>query len=98
LLHVTGTLINAGTVLVGTVVGTLLGERLPDRIREIVIDGLGLVVLVVGMDGAFSVTRAPLTELLTGSSVFVVLGSVLIGAILGELVRIEAGLNAPVNG
>jgi uncharacterized protein len=52
--HVTGTLINAGTVVAGTLVGTLLGERLPDRIREIVMDGLGLVVLAVGMDGALA--------------------------------------------
>jgi uncharacterized membrane protein YqgA involved in biofilm formation len=94
LVHVTGTLINAGTVLIGTVVGTLLGERLPDRIREIVMDGLGLVVLVVGMEGALSVTRAPLTELPRGSAVLVVLGSILIGGILGELIRIESGLNA----
>jgi uncharacterized membrane protein YqgA involved in biofilm formation len=91
---VTGTLINAGTVLIGTVVGTVLGERLPDRIREIVMDGLGLVVLVVGMDGALAVSRSPLTDLPRGSGVLIVLGSVLIGGILGELIRIESGLNA----
>jgi uncharacterized membrane protein YqgA involved in biofilm formation len=92
--HLTGTLINAGTVLVGTVAGTLLGERLPERIREIVMDGLGLVVLVVGMDGALAVSRVPLISLPGGSAVLIVLGSVLVGAILGELARIDAGLNA----
>jgi uncharacterized membrane protein YqgA involved in biofilm formation len=92
--HVTGTLINAGTVLAGTLVGTLLGERLPDRIREIVMDGLGLVVLAVGMDGALAVSREPLTTLPRGSAVLIVLGSILIGGIVGELARIEAGLNA----
>jgi uncharacterized protein len=93
-LHVTGTLINAATVLVGTVIGTLLGERLPERIREIVMDGLGLVVLVVGVDAAFEVGRPPLTALPRGSPVLIVLGSVLVGGIIGEIVRIEAGLNA----
>jgi uncharacterized membrane protein YqgA involved in biofilm formation len=92
--HVTGTLINAGTVLAGTAVGTLLGERLPERIREIVMDGLGLVVLVVGMDGALAISRSPLTELPRGSAVLIVLGSVLVGGIVGELARIEGGLNA----
>jgi uncharacterized protein len=92
--HVTGTLINAGTVLAGTIIGTLLGERLPERIRAVVMDGLGLVVLVVGMDEALAVSRPPLTGLPRGSPVLIVLGSVLVGGILGELARIETGLNA----
>ncbi|HEX2025883.1 MAG TPA: DUF554 family protein, partial [Actinomycetota bacterium] len=33
---VTGTLINVGTVLAGTIAGTLLGARLPERVRETV--------------------------------------------------------------
>jgi uncharacterized protein len=98
-LHVTGTLINAGTVLVGTAAGALLGDRLPERIRETVMDGLGLVVLVIGMDGALAVTRPPLTGLVHGAAaggvpILIALGSVLVGGIVGELVRIEAGLAA----
>ena len=45
--HVTGTLINAGTVLAGTTAGVLLGDRLPERIRETVMHALGLVTLAV---------------------------------------------------
>jgi uncharacterized membrane protein YqgA involved in biofilm formation len=98
-IHLTGTLINVGTVLAGTVVGALLGGRLPGRLRETVMDGLGLVVLVVGMDGALAATRPPLTTVVHGAAaggaaVLVVLGSVLVGGILGELARIEDGVAA----
>jgi uncharacterized protein len=89
-IHLTGTLINAGTVLAGTVIGTLLGERFPDRVRETVVFALGLVTLVVGADQALSGLHQ-LSEL-TRAGVLFVLGGVLVGGIIGELLRIEDGL------
>jgi uncharacterized membrane protein YqgA involved in biofilm formation len=96
--HLTGTFINVGTVLAGTIAGGLLGERLPERIRETVMDGLGLITLVVGVDGALAVTRVPFRELVHGPAAgavptLVVLASVLLGGIVGELIRIEDGLS-----
>jgi uncharacterized membrane protein YqgA involved in biofilm formation len=90
---VTGTLINAGTVLAGTAIGTLVGERMPERIRETVMDGLGLVTLVVGIYQGLATFRPPLTELPGESFPVVLIGSILVGGILGELVGIERGLN-----
>jgi len=97
--HVTGTLINVGTVLAGTAAGMLLGERLPERIRETVMDGLGLVVVVVGIGEATQIFKSPLTTLVHGTAagavpVLIVLGSLLIGGIAGELIGIERGLTA----
>jgi uncharacterized membrane protein YqgA involved in biofilm formation len=88
----TGTLINVGTVLAGTAIGTLLGGRLPERIRETVLHGLGLVTLVVGAAQALEAFRPPLTDLTRGA-VLIVLGSVLVGGIIGELLRIEGWLD-----
>jgi uncharacterized membrane protein YqgA involved in biofilm formation len=88
----TGTLINVATVLAGTAVGTLLGGRLPERIRETVLHGLGLVTLVVGTAQALEAFRPPLTDLTRGA-VLIVLGSVLVGGIIGELLRIEGWLD-----
>jgi uncharacterized protein len=97
--HLTGTFINVAAVLAGTVAGALLGGRLPERIRLTVMDGLGLVTIVVGVDGALAAFRAPLTELVGGAAagavpVLIVLGSVVVGGILGEVIRIESGLEA----
>jgi uncharacterized membrane protein YqgA involved in biofilm formation len=78
----TGTIINIVAVLVGGTLGTVLGARLPQRIRETVMHGLGLVVLAIGIH----------LSLKTGE-ILSVLGSVLLGGILGELLRIEDRLD-----
>lgn len=88
----TGTLINAAAVLVGTAVGTLLGGRLPDRIRETVIHGLGMFTIVLGISQGLEAFRPPLTDLTRGA-VLIVLGSLLVGGVMGEMLRIERGLD-----
>src|ERR671926_614194 len=76
----TGTFINIGTVLAGTLVGWLAGRRLPARLHDRVLAGLGLVTMVIGVDlGLAWRTTNPLY----------VLGGVLLGGIVGEALRIE---------
>jgi uncharacterized protein len=89
---VTGTFINVGTVLLGTTLGTLLGTRLPERVRETVLHSLGLVTVLVGVAQGLAAFRPPLTEVTRGA-VLVVLGSVLVGGVIGELAGIERGLD-----
>lgn len=78
-----GTIINALAVIVGGLVGSLLGGRLPARTRETVMHGLGLVTTLVGMQMA-----------LQSSNVLIVMGSVLVGGVMGEGWRIEDRLEA----
>lgn len=73
-----GSAINAGVVVAGACIGMLLGNRLPERVRLIVFQGLGLCTLAIGMQMAFKTTN-PL---------FMV-GSILIGAVIGELAALE---------
>jgi uncharacterized membrane protein YqgA involved in biofilm formation len=77
-----GTIINTVTVLVGGTLGTALGARLPERIRTTVMHGLGLVVLAIGIHLSLRTTE-----------ILIVLGSVILGGILGELLRIEDRIN-----
>ena len=79
----TGTLINVGTVLAGTLIGVLVGRRLPGGLQERVLMGLGLVTLVLGIDNALE---------WRDTSPLIVFGAVLLGGIAGELLRIERGL------
>ena len=76
-----GTLLNITTVLAGGTLGLLFGSRLPDRLHKTVIAGLGLFTLAYGVYN-FLKTQNPL----------IVLGSLLIGALLGEWWKIEEGL------
>lgn len=78
---ITGTLINVGAVVLGGLLGTVLGNRLPEKMRTTVLQGLGLITLTIG------VTMAIGTK-----NVLIPLFSILIGGILGELLRIEDAL------
>jgi uncharacterized membrane protein YqgA involved in biofilm formation len=80
---VTGTFINVGTVLLGTLLGVLIGRRLPGGIQERVLAGLGLVTLVLGIDNALE---------WDATSPLIVFGAVLLGGVVGELIGIERRL------
>lgn len=78
----TGTIINITAVLVGGMLGTFLGARLPERIRETIMHGLGLLTIVIGIQLSFQT-----------DNVLIVLGSLLVGGIGGELLHIEDYIN-----
>lgn len=78
-----GTLVNVVAVLVGTGVGVLLQGRMPERLRTTLLDGLGLIVVGVGI--------ASFLE--TANAVFPVVAIVAGGAI-GELAGVEERLEA----
>jgi uncharacterized protein len=76
----TGTFINVAAILAGTLVGVLLGERLPEGLQRRVLAGLGLVTLVIGVDLALA---------WRDTSPLYVLGGVLLGGMAGEALGIE---------
>jgi uncharacterized membrane protein YqgA involved in biofilm formation len=78
-----GTIINIITVLIGSLLGITLGGRFPERVRQTVVAGLGLFTLALGLQ-----------MFLKTQDILVVLGSLLVGALLGELWRIEDGLQS----
>jgi uncharacterized membrane protein YqgA involved in biofilm formation len=89
-----GTVVNVGTVIIGSGLGLLLGHRLPVRTRETVTDALGLVTLLIGALSARAVLSNDLAaEVGPGAPVLIVLGSLLLGGIAGSLVDIEAQLD-----
>jgi uncharacterized membrane protein YqgA involved in biofilm formation len=88
-----GTVVNVAAVLTGSGLGLLLGHRLPRRTRDTVTDALGLVTLLIGGLSALEVTSSALTSAVGPSApVLIVLGSLLIGGIIGSLLDIEARL------
>jgi uncharacterized membrane protein YqgA involved in biofilm formation len=78
-----GTAVNVVAVVAGTGVGVLLHGRLPERIRTTVLDGIGLIVVALGV--------ASFLE--TENAVFPVV-AIVAGGLAGELLRIEERLEA----
>lgn len=84
------TLVNVGAVLLGALIGVLLGNRLPVRTRDLVTDALGLVTLLIAATSALAVLSPELrAEVGRSAPMLIVLGSLLIGGIVGSLLRLE---------
>ncbi len=79
----TGTVINIITILVGGGLGLLFGARIPERLKQAVVAGMGLFTAAMGLQ-MFLKTNNPL----------IVLGSLLIGILIGEWSGIEERLQS----
>jgi uncharacterized membrane protein YqgA involved in biofilm formation len=79
----TGTLINIITILIGGSIGLFFRSRISDHVRGTVVFGIGLFTAALGFK-MFLETENPL----------VVLGSLLIGGLLGEWCDVEKGLKS----
>jgi len=77
-----GTLLNAATVLMGGLLGTTLGDRLPAPLRENVVRGIGLFLFAIGVEFAIDT-----------SILLFILGAILLGGLIGALVGVDTRLN-----
>lgn len=83
---VTGPFINASAVLVGGVLGALLSQRLPERIRTAMTSIFGLASLGIGILLVIKCANLPVMVL-----------STLVGTLLGEICNMEKGINTLVS-
>ncbi len=79
----TGTIVNAAGILAGCAVGLLLGRFIPEQLSGAITKGLALCVFFIGVDG-----------MLAGEKPLVMILSVVLGTIVGELLRLDDRLNA----
>ncbi|WHE06649.1 DUF554 domain-containing protein [Thermoanaerobacterium thermosaccharolyticum] len=77
-----GTLVNAASIVAGSIAGTLFKIGIPDRIKSTVMQAISLSVLIIGFDSA-----------LKYKNLLLVIISLAIGGIMGELLDIEKKLN-----
>lgn len=88
-----GTIINVVAILVGSALGVLIGNRLSEKTSRVVTDGLGLVVLVLGGMNVISLMDKELVAAVgVGIPLLIVIGAVLIGGIIGSVLKIEERL------
>lgn len=76
-----GTLVNTLAIIAGSLLGLLFRRGIPERINQTVIHAIALAVILIGLRGAFG-----------SSDLLVVIFSLAVGGILGELLGIEAAL------
>lgn len=77
-----GTLINAAAIIVGTLIGLMARRGISERLRDTVVQGQGLCVILIGLS----------SSLKTQDTLCVIL-CIVIGGLLGSAVDIERQLN-----
>lgn len=76
-----GTIVNALAILAGSLLGFVLKGGIPERINDTIIKGLSLCVLIIGITGAIKT-----------NNMLLVICSVAIGGLIGEIIDIDKGL------
>ena len=79
----TGTMINTAAIIAGTAVGITLKKGIPDRYKNTVMQGLSLAVIIIGLQMG-----------LKTANVLIVVLSMVLGGLTGELLNIEERLNS----
>jgi len=77
-----GTLINVGAIIIGSIIGLLIHSRLPKNIISITFQAIGLFTLFLGISMA-----------LKTNNFILMIFSIVIGSIIGEIIDIEKHLN-----
>ena len=88
-MFLTGTLLNVATVLLGTLIGVLVGSRIMDRMQSSLTTALGLFTALLGVSMGLGIFTDPAAQ--PGDDL-AVLGGVLLGVAVGELLRLHDGL------
>lgn len=89
-MFLTGTLLNVAAVLLGTLLGVLVGARMPERVRIGLTTGLGMFVAVLGIGMGLRIFSEPAQP----GDDLAVLAALLLGVAVGELVRLHDGLES----
>lgn len=90
-MFLSGTLLNAVAVLMGTTMGVLIGGRMPGRAQQTMTDGLGLFTLAIAFSMALGVFLSNDTP--SGTDL-VALAALLVGGGIGELLRLSDRVDA----
>lgn len=77
-----GTIVNGLLIIIGTLLGRLL-TRIPENMKATVMHGIGLTVIVLGLQMGFK-----------SANFLIVILSLVIGAVLGEAWKLEDKLNS----
>jgi len=89
-----GTIINVITIIGGAAIGVLIGNRMKIATRDLLTDVLGLVTLLGAGSALFPLWSSRYIDALpSGWALLVVLGSLLVGGLIGSALNLEDRLD-----
>lgn len=84
-----GTIVNTAAIIVGGLIGMILGKKLPARLQDTLMKGVGVCVLFLGIAGALEKMLVIENGALSSQGSMMLIASVSIGAVIGELIDID---------
>ncbi|MBQ6816026.1 MAG: DUF554 domain-containing protein [Clostridia bacterium] len=78
-----GAVINFILVIIGALVGLIFKKGIPQKIKNALVTGMGLCVLLIGIDGMLN----------NDTNILIIIISMALGAIIGELLNIDEFIN-----
>ncbi|HHU50950.1 MAG TPA: DUF554 domain-containing protein [Firmicutes bacterium] len=88
-----GTIVNALAIIAGAVVGMLIKSGLPKRFKDLIMQAIGLAVIIIGLSGTLQGIFFLDDQGQLGSShIMLMIFSLVVGGLLGELLEIEKKL------
>ena len=87
----TGTIINVVAIIIGSLIGVALKKGIPTRITDSIVKVQGVAIIVISLNGIISAMFRvdPLTGTISDSGGLLLLISMVVGCLIGELLRIE---------
>lgn len=90
-MHGLGTIINAAAIVLGGLFGMLFGRFIGERHRDMLSKACGLSVIFIGAAGALRSMFSVVDGKLVYGGDFLIIGALALGALIGEIINIEAG-------
>lgn len=84
-----GTVVNVLAVIVGTFIGMLFKKGMKERFQNIMMQACGLATMFIGLAGAFEMIFSVDGDKLKSGSTMLIVISLIIGGLVGELINIE---------
>lgn len=88
-----GTLINCILIIIGSLAGMLFKKLLPERLKDTLLQAVGLIVIFVGVGGVVSATLTYADGAFGTKDTLVMILAMVLGTIIGELINIEKQLD-----
>ena len=77
-----GTIVNSLTIILGSIVGLVVKDRMNEKISNTIMSGLGLCVIYIGISGTLKIENT-----------LIMIISIAVGALIGEIIDIDKALS-----
>lgn len=77
-----GTIVNSLTIIIGSIIGVIVKDKMNEKISNTIMSGLGLCVIYIGIEGALKIENT-----------LIMIISIAIGALIGEIIDIDKALS-----